>query len=150
MLFWITWIIGNLVYVKTYHAQNPFQVLDHDYTKLSFLTPDWYPRAHYPKARFSISPRQFNLTHTFSFNWATWTTLRQKDQNSPNLSKTLSFDKNNLNHFGPKKALSKQYRSPSSRYPPTIKVPNLNKKKKNEWMKKKELWSFYHAFGIFE
>ena len=30
------WIIGNLVYVKTYHTQNPFQVLDHDYTRLPF------------------------------------------------------------------------------------------------------------------
>ena len=36
MLFWITWLISNLVYVKTYHNQNPFQALDHDYTRLSF------------------------------------------------------------------------------------------------------------------
>ena len=42
MLFWITWIIGNLVYVKIYHTQNFFQVFNQDYTRLSFLTLDWY------------------------------------------------------------------------------------------------------------
>ena len=56
--------------------------------------PNWYPGTHYPKAKFSIAPSQSNLAHTFSLTGATWTILDQEFQDNPNLTKTLSFDKN--------------------------------------------------------
>ena len=67
MLFWITWIIGNLVHVKICHTQNSFQVFNQDYTSLSFFTPDWYPGVHYPKARFSLP--QDNSIWFILFPW---------------------------------------------------------------------------------
>ena len=99
MLFWITWIIGNLVYVKTYHTQNHFQVLDHDYTKLTFSFPINSLRARWSKRTCQDSSCRC---------------------------------------------------STSSRHPPTIKVPNLNKRKKQEakWKKNYDLFIMHFEFWI--
>ena len=103
MLFWKTWTIGNLVYVKTYHTQKSFSGPWPWLHKITFFIPNWYPGTHYPKAKFSIVPSQSNLTHTFSLTGATWTILSQKSQANLNLINTLSLHWGNMNHFGPKR-----------------------------------------------
>ena len=70
------WIIGNLVYIKTYHTQNPFQVLDHDYTRLPFSFPIDIQGHITQKPNFSL-PQVCPI----------WLIL---------------FDWGNLNHFGPR------------------------------------------------
>ena len=94
MLFWITWIIGNLVYVKIYHTQNSFQVFDHDYTRLSFLTPIDI-QGHIPKSQIFHCPKSVQFdSYFFPLIGATWTILGQKCQDNPNLTKAFSFDRN--------------------------------------------------------
>ena len=128
-------------------SKNPFQALDHDYTRLLFS---------------SLIDIQGHITQKLDFPLPQVSRIRLI---------LFSLDWGNLNPFGPKrprevqtwlklcpligtlhepsliqkKAMSKQYRSLSSRYPSTIRVPKQEKKKME-----KELWSFHHAFGIFE
>ena len=106
MLFWITWIIGNLVYVKTYHTQKSFPGPWPRLYKVTFFLIDI--QGHIiQKSNFSLPQVSQSDSYLFPLIGAIWTTLGQKFQDNPNLTKTLSFDRNfpslgNLNPFGPK------------------------------------------------
>ena len=51
--------------------KNPFQALDHDYTRLPFSFPIDIQGHIIQKLDFSITPNQSNLIHTFSLTRAT-------------------------------------------------------------------------------
>ena len=70
----------------------------------------------------------------FPLTRAIWTILGQKDQDSPNLTKTISFDKNNTNHFGSKEPCQKHFTLPrhkKSTSPPQLRflIQQRNSKK---------------------
>ena len=99
MLFWITginWYMSRLTIPKI-----PFRSLTMIIQNYPFHSRLTFWGMLTQKQDF-IALRQFNLTHTFPLTEATWTTFGQKSQGSPNLTKTLSIDKNNINHFEPK------------------------------------------------
>ena len=131
--------------------KNPFQALDHDYTRLNFSFLIDIQGHITQKPDFSLPQVKSNLTHTF-FPWLGqpepfWA---KKTQTSLKLIKTLSFDRNiTWTISDPKEPVKTVHiccYNTSSQHPLQIKVPNLNKNEKME----KELWSFHHAFGIFE
>ena len=98
----VIWYMSRLTIPKI-----PFRSLTMIIQGYLFFILDWHSGAHYPKARLSISPRQFNLTHTSWLGqpeplWAKSSRIIQIWLKPfPLIETSLHWD--NLNPFGPKR-----------------------------------------------
>ena len=134
MLFWITWITGNLVYVKTYHT-----MITRDYLSLPSIDIQGHVN---PKARFYRPKISLNSTKILSFDWGNLNHFRLKVPKIVQIWLKPYLLTGTIQTILDQKNSVKTVHITIKLASPKIKVPNLNKMK--------EIWSFHHVFRIFE